>query len=75
MVPVPPDPEAVALPLLPPLHVTFVGLPIETLTAVAGWVMLATATETQPFASVTVTMYVPALRLEAVAEVAPELQE
>jgi hypothetical protein len=51
---VPPVAEAVAAPLLPPLHVTLVEVEIDTETAVAGWVIVAMATATQPLASETV---------------------
>ena len=53
---VPPAPEAVAAPSLPPLQLTFVGDPIEVDTAVAGSVMVMVSVSVQPFASVTVTV-------------------
>ena len=41
MVPVPPEPEAVAAPSFPPLQVTLVEEEMLTLTGVAGWVMMS----------------------------------
>ena len=66
---VPPDPLAVADPLLPPLQLTFVWDEMLAVTAV-GSVMVTVSVSSQPFASVTVTVYVPAARLDAVAPVA-----
>jgi len=52
---VPPPGVAVALPVLPPLHFTFVILPVETVKT-AGCVIVALAVDTQPLASCTVTV-------------------
>ncbi len=59
--PVPPLGVAVAVPFAPPLQDTFVPVTV-TVTPVAGWVIMALEVVVQPFASVTVTVYVPALR-------------
>ena len=66
--PVPPVELAVAAPVELPKQRTLVGAPTLTLSAAAGWVIVTEATEVQPFASVPVTVYVPAARpvLEAV---------
>jgi hypothetical protein len=50
-----------AAPLLPPLHDTFVWLTGVT-TSAGGAVMLNVAVPVQAFASVTVTVHVPAVR-------------
>ena len=66
MVPVPPVALAVAPPLFPPLHKTLVCEDIE----IVGPPLLATipvAVAVQPFASVAVTVYVPADKLLAAA--------
>ena len=68
---VPPTGVAVALPVLPPLHFTFTIEPVLTDKATAGCVITADAVAVQAFASVTVTVYVPALRPVAVALVCP----
>ena len=70
IVPVPPDPDAVADPSFPPLQLTLVGVPIETDTAV-GSVIVTSSVSVHPFASVIVTVYVPAVSPEAVAEDPP----
>jgi len=70
IVPVPPDPDAVADPSLLPLQLTSVGVPIETDTAV-GCAMVVDSVSVHPLASVTVTVYVPAVRPVAVAEDPP----
>ena len=62
-----------AAPSVPPLQLTFVEEVIDTVTAVAGWVMLTVSVSVQPLASVTVTVYVPADRLVAVADEPPPL--
>ena len=65
---VPPPAVAVALPLLLPQEAGIV----EVLTVnTAGWVIVAEAVFVQLFASVTVTVYVPALKPVAVAFVPP----
>ena len=69
-VPVPPVAEAVAEPSLPPLQLTFVGVPMEATTAV-GSVIVTDSVSVHPLASVTVTVYVPAVKLDAVAEEPP----
>jgi len=70
-VPVPPVAEAVADPFDPPLHDTFVGVPTLVVTPVAGCVMVVVSVSVHPLASVTVTVYVPAVNEEAVAEEPP----
>lgn len=62
-----------AAPSVPPLQLTFVEEVIDTVTAVAGWVMLTVSVSVQPLASVTVTVYVPADRPVAVADEPPPL--
>ena len=52
--PVPPDPEAVAVPFAPPLQLVFVEL-IVTLTAV-GSVIVTDSVSEHPLASVAVTV-------------------
>jgi hypothetical protein len=64
--PVPPVPAAVADPFAPPKQDTLVLVLIVTDTAVAGCVITAVAVLVQLFASVTVTVYVPAARPVAV---------
>ena len=70
---VPPEAEALAPPSLPPLQLTF-----ESKTAAAtntvGCVIVIVSVSVQLFASITVTVYVPAVRFAAVAVFAPELQ-
>ena len=48
---------------MPPLQLTFVGVPIEATSAV-GSVKVTTSVSVQPFASVALTVYVPAVRPE-----------
>jgi hypothetical protein len=72
IVPVPPVAEAVADPSLPPLQLTLVDEVIDTLTEVAGSVMVTVSVSSHPLASVTVTVYVPADKPLTVAPV-PEL--
>jgi hypothetical protein len=57
--------------LLPPLQATLVCEPDVKLIAV-GWVMVNERVAVQPFASVTVTVYAPATKPEAVAAVPPD---
>ena len=66
---VPPAPLAVADPLLPPLQLTFVFATVDATNAV-GSVIVVLDVVVQLFASVTVTVYVPATRPLAVADVA-----
>jgi hypothetical protein len=68
MVPVPPDPVAVADPFDPPLQLTLVPLMLAV-TAV-GWVIVTLVVAVHALASVAVTVYVPAASEEAVAPVA-----
>ena len=72
-VPVPPVEVAVAEPLAPPLHNTFVCAEIDADTAV-GCVIVTVADAVHPLASVAVTVYAPAANPVAVAPVAPLLQ-
>ena len=55
----PPVPLAVAEPSLPPLQLTFVFAAVEADNTI-GCVMVVDATDVQLFASVIVTVYVPA---------------
>jgi hypothetical protein len=64
---VPPDGFAVAVPFEPPLQETGVALVLRP--RAAGCVTVAVVIAEQPFASVVVTVYVPAERLIAVAVV------
>ena len=69
IVPVPPDPDAVAVPSAAPLQPALVE---EMLTATAvGSAMVTSSVSVHPFASVAVTVYVPAVSPEAVAEDPP----
>ncbi len=68
---VPPLTETVAAPLLPPLQETGVVLDTDPLSEL-GWDTVAEAVVVHPFASVTVAVYVPAARPEAVADVPPD---
>ena len=61
---------AVNSPTFPPKQLTIVGVPMAA-TRTAGWVMVTVSVSVQPFASVTVTVYVPAAKLQAPAVVAP----
>jgi hypothetical protein len=69
-VPVPPDATTVALPLHAALQVTFTCDCVAVITG--GCVIVAVAVDVQPFASVTVTVYDPAMSVEAVGPVPPE---
>ncbi len=60
-------------PVEPPKHATFVGDVMETVTAVAAF-MVVVAVAVQPLASVAVTVYVPAAKDEIVVPVPPVLQ-
>jgi hypothetical protein len=62
---VPFDGFAVAVPFDAPLQVTALTL-VVTLNAADGWMIVTEAVPTHKFASVTVTIYVPAARLTAV---------
>ena len=66
---VPPDPLAVADPLLPPLQLMFVFTTVE---AITGEVIFTStlSVAVQPFASVTITVYVPEVVIEVVCVVA-----
>jgi hypothetical protein len=66
---VPPDPLAVAEPLFPPLQLMF-EFTTELATNAVGSVIVVLDVVVQLFASVTVTVYVPATRPLAVADVA-----
>ena len=66
---VPPNPIAVAVPLLPLLQVTLVELAMEAVT-VLGSVMIVLVCVTQLELSVTVTVYVPATNPEISSVVA-----
>ena len=65
---VPPEPLAVAVPLLPPLQLTLVFTVLTVNTV--GSVIVVVAINVQLFASVTVAVYVPAASPLAVAVVA-----
>ena len=56
------------------VHAVFVTL-IDPITIAEGCVMITVETALQEFPSVTVILYVPALRAESVCPVAPLLQE
>ena len=71
IVPVPPLPEAVRLPSLPPLHVALLFTVIEAITDVAGSIIVTSSVPSHPLLSVAVTVYVPAVKLEIVSVVAP----
>lgn len=68
---VPPLTETVAAPLLPPLQETWVVLDTDPLSEL-GCDTVAEAVVVHPLASVTVAVYVPAARPEAVADVPPD---
>jgi hypothetical protein len=68
---VPPDPAAVAEPLLPPKQLTFVVLVMEAASALDGWVMVTVCVAVQLLASVTVTVYVPAANAKTTFDVEP----
>ena len=67
---VPFDANAVALPVAPPLHKTFVVDGIAT-DNILGCVITVVVVFVHPLASVAVTVYVPAVRLLIVADVDP----
>jgi hypothetical protein len=67
---IPFDASAVALPVAPPLHNTFVVDGIAT-DNILGCVIVAVVDVVHPLASVAVTVYVPAVRLLIVADVDP----
>jgi hypothetical protein len=67
---VPFDANAVALPVAPKLHNTFVVDGIDTANKL-GCVIVAVVDVVHPFASVAVTVYVPTVRLLIVALVDP----
>ena len=69
--PAPPDGLTEAEPFEAPLQDTFVCEPVEVLIAV-GWVMVKLRVAVQALASVTVTVYTPALKPVAVADVPPD---
>ena len=70
---VPFDANEVAEPVEAPLHNTFVVEGIDTVKRF-GCVIVADVDVVHPFPSVAVTVYVPAVRLLMVADVAPVLQ-
>ena len=72
--PVPPEAVRLTVPSDPPLQDTSVIVSRSILSAVDGSVIVVPVTPLQPSASVTVTLYVPALKLSAIAVVAPLLQ-
>ena len=65
----PPAGLAVALPFEPPKQDTWLFTVVVALKAAVGCKMVTLAVHMQPFASVTVTVYVPALRPVAVGVV------
>jgi len=71
---VPPLPEAVAVPVLAPLHSTFVCEVILTPTAVGSVMVTVVVAAPQLFEAVTDTVYIPATTPEMVAVIAPLLQ-
>ena len=64
----PPAGTAVAVPVASPKQFASVAMAVAV-NAAAGWVTVAVAVVVQRFASVTVTVYVPAVRFVAVAVV------
>ncbi len=70
---VPPVAVTVAEPLFPPLQVMLFCPEIKAVKAV-GCVIVTLVVRVQPFASVTVTVYVPAVNPVAVAAVCPPVQ-
>ncbi len=56
----PPIAVTVAEPVLFPLHNTWIAA-VDVLRAVAGWVILTELSDVQPLASVTVTVFTPAV--------------
>ena len=71
--PVPPTAKALADPFEPPLQLTLVTV-VEAVTAV-GCVIVTLAVVVHVFASVTVTVYVPAVKADFVAVDPPPVQE
>ena len=70
---VPPPTVRVTVPLVPPLQFTLV--PAALAVRVAGCVIVLLVVAVQPLASVTVTEYVPALRVVRSCVVAPLLHK
>ena len=68
------DASAIALPVLPPLHKTLVVVGMANVKTV-GCEIVADVDVVHPFASVAVTVYVPAVRLLIDAVVEPLLHE
>jgi len=68
--PVPPEAVTEAVPFAPPLQETFVCACVALSTV--GCVIVTTAVPLQELASVTVTVYVPALSPDAVAAFPPD---
>ena len=66
---VPPVTVASIEPFVPPLQLTFTF--VDVAVNAAGEVTFAVKTSVQPFASVTVAVYVPAAKFEMFAVVAP----
>jgi hypothetical protein len=71
---VPPLADTVAVPVLVPSQLGFVLLLIMALRLVAGSVMVVLLLLVHPWLSVTVTVYVPAIRPEVVWSAEPLLQ-
>ena len=70
----PPPTNTVALPLLPPLQLTWVWAEILAVNT-AGCVIVAEVVFVQPLLSVTVTVYVPAVKLTAGFTVCPPVHK
>jgi hypothetical protein len=68
---VPPEPLTVTLPVELPKQRTFVCNPTLAVSAAVGCVIVTNLVAVQPFASVTVTLYVPATRPVRSCVVAP----
>ena len=66
---VPPPEDTVAVPLLPPLHVTLVLVALAV--SIAGSLTVYVLDMVQLLASVTNTVYVPSVKLLAVAPLPP----
>jgi hypothetical protein len=71
---VPPDTVRLMLPLFPEKQEIFDVVVVVPDKACDGWVMVAEETEVQPFASLTVTVYVPVTRPLIACVVEPLLQ-
>ena len=71
---VPPFTLTLPLPLFPPLHNTLVEVEPDA-TKVFGWVTVMLAVCVAPLLSITVTLYVPAVKLLILDVVAPLLHE